>query len=142
MSIKRLLLLAIVSLSFISSNSQNSMSGVNLRKLEIYYLTASEECPSVREIAYYTKQVVDSLYSSEIKSGTIVEKTINILETENQNFCDKWQIYTNGLMFLAYDITGARKIDMNDFAFSHVPSDINEFKRGIEKEINMFLYQR
>ena len=108
-------------------------------QITIYYLTANEYCPSVEMIEKETKNIIDSLYSKEKTDGIIEEKTLNILLPENKDFTSKWEIYTNGLIFLVTKDSQISKVDLNDFAFTNVPGNIPNFKEGLIKQINQIL---
>lgn len=108
-------------------------------KIEIIYLTANAYCPSVEQIENEAKKVIDSLYVNEKKNGTIIESKLNIMEEKNQDFIHKWEISTNGLIFLVTRNGITEKVDLNDFAFSNVPSDIPFFKEGLAKNISTIL---
>lgn len=112
---------------------------VATNKITIYYLTANEYCPSVEMIEKETKTIIDSLYSKEKAEGIIEEKTLNILLPENKDFTSKWEIYTNGLIFLVTKDNQTSKVDLNDFAFTNVPGNIPYFKEGLVKKINQIL---
>lgn len=109
------------------------------KSIEIVYLTANAYCPSVEQIETYTKQVVDSLFSAEKRAGTIIESKLNIFEEKNQDFIHKWEISTNGLVIIVTTGEKKEKLDLNDFAFSYVPSDIPFFKKELENKINLIL---
>lgn len=111
----------------------------NNKKIEIVYLTANAYCPSVEQIEIHTKQVVDSLFGKEKDNGTIIEKKLNIFDDKNQDFIHKWEISTNGLVFIVSNGDKKEKVDLNDFAFSYVPSDITYYKKELENKIKSIL---
>lgn len=109
------------------------------QRINVVYLTANAYCPSVEQIENATKAVLDSLYKKEKASGVIVEKKLNIMEDANQDFIHKWEISTNGLVLLVQDNENTNKVDLNDFAFSNVPSDVPFFKKGFATKIDSIL---
>ena len=109
------------------------------KRIEVIYLTANAYCHSVEQIEKEAKSVIDSLFVTEKNSGTIVERKLNIMEEANQDFIHKYEISTNGLIFLVHDNEKCEKIDLNDFAFSNVPSDIPAFKKGLAGKIQDIL---
>lgn len=107
--------------------------------IEVVYLTANAYCPSVEQIAKETKTVLDSLYTKEKETGIITESTYNIMEEKNQDFIHKWEICTNGLILLVHRDDKCEKVDLNDFAFSNVPSDTPYFRKEFANKINVIL---
>lgn len=128
---QKLLFLCFVLLSFLSVKAE--------RKIEVIYLTANAYCPSVEQIEREAKVVIDSLYKTEKENGVIIERKLNIMEDANQDFIHKWEISTNGLVLLVHDNATCEKVDLNDFAFSNVPSDIPFFKNGFAEKIKDLL---
>ncbi|MBO4332866.1 MAG: hypothetical protein J5875_06835 [Paludibacteraceae bacterium] len=123
----KLLFLFLGFYTFFSANAE--------KKIEVIYLTANAYCPSVEQIENEAKTVIDSLYKTEKANGTIIERKLNIMEEANQDFIHKWEISTNGLILLVHDDNTTKKVDLNDFAFSNVPSDIPFFKNGFAEKI-------
>lgn len=116
------------------------MLNINAQKrIDIYYLTANAYCPSVDQIENETKVVLDSLFKAELADSSIVTHKINIMEPTNKEFVNKWNIYTNGLLFLYTKDGNTTKIDMNDFAFTNVPGDIPNYHKELAKQIKDLL---
>ncbi len=109
------------------------------KSIDVIYLTANAYCPSVEEIEREAKSVIDSLFIVEKTNGTIIERKLNIMEEANQDFIHKWEISTNGLVLLVHNNGVTEKVDLNDFAFSNVPSDIPFFKKGFAEKIKEIL---
>ena len=110
--------------------------------IEVYYLTANAYCPSVEEIEHETQTVLENEFKQQLTDSTIVTKKFNIFDPSWQDFTRKWEISTNGIMLLAYENGEPRKIDLNEIAFSNVPSDVDNYRKTIKDTIYKLLLQK
>ena len=110
--------------------------------IDIYYLTARDSCPTVNLIEKITNNILQQNYDYEIQNKIIVKHKINIFENKNQEFVKKWDIYTNGIMLLHSINNDTTKLDLNDLAFSNIPSDSANYKKEFIKLIEEFLNKK
>ncbi len=125
--IKYIFTFVLALLSSISVWSQN--------RIEVVYLTANAYCPSVDQIEFETKYVLEYEYKAYKDAGIITESRLNIFDESSQEFVRKWEISTNGIIIILHSNKGAQKIDLIDMAFSNVPSDIPNYRKEFSNTI-------
>ena len=107
--------------------------------LEIYYFYSDHYCPSDEQIQLETKKVVESAFAKELEEGKIVLKNLNFMAPENQAIAEKFEIGWSSLIFNKKENGKEEVINLNDFAFTNVPSDPEKFKTGLEQKIKELL---
>ncbi len=107
--------------------------------LEIYCFYSDHYCPTDVQIQQETKQVVEFFFTKEINEGKIVLKNLNFMSPENQAIAEKFEIGWSSLIFNKKDNGKEEVINMNDFAFTNIPSNPEKFKTGLEQKIRELL---
>jgi len=107
--------------------------------LEIYYFYSDHHCISDEQIQLETKTVVESVFAKELEEGKIVLKYLNFMSPENQAIAEKFEIGWSSLIFNKKENENEEVINLNDFAFTNVPSNPEKFKTGLEQKIKELL---
>lgn len=63
-------------------------------RIVVYYFRNNKRCPSCFKIENFSKAAVEEGFASEVKSGRMEWKMINIQDPGNEFYIDKYQIYT------------------------------------------------
>ena len=88
-----------------------------------------------RQIEKHTKELLDSLYSTEMANGTIVYRTIDISQKENQDIADKYEVTWSSLFINKWDNGKKKPNNMSEYAFSYAKGQPDTFKTGIKDKI-------
>jgi hypothetical protein len=68
------------------------------RIVRVYYFHTTFRCPTCRKIEEYTKSAIISAFATEIKSGTIAWKALNVEEPQNRHFMDDYKLFTKSVV--------------------------------------------
>lgn len=128
-------ILATIMLLFVSCNS----NGQNPKKetansnttstIQVIQFHSEHRCVTCNLIEKLTKETLQ-------KFPAISFTLINVDDKKNDKMAAKFEA-TGTALFIYNPKTGAKK-DMTDFAFMNANSKPDEFKKGLEKEINAF----
>ena len=125
-----LLFVSLIACQFLSANET---------VIEIYYFYSDHYCPSDVQIQQETRTIVESAFAKELEEGKIVLKYLNFMSPENQVVAEKFEIGWSSLIINKRGNGQEEAINMNDFAFTNVPSNPEKFKAGLEEKIRELL---
>ncbi len=74
----------------ITCNTIVSPKDVNIEKLEIYHFHGTHQCYSCKTVGAYAKEIVNTYFADEVKSGKIVFDHINRDLPENKDLVIKY----------------------------------------------------
>lgn len=80
-----------------ASDSLQTQIG-NKRRLIVYYFHGTQRCSNCIKIESYAKEIVDSVFSTQLKDSTIVWRLVNTDEDTNKHFRDDYQLYTKSVV--------------------------------------------
>ena len=86
-----LLCLGLVAVSFAADNPM-------AEKVYAYYFHGSMRCATCYKLEQYSKEAIESNFKSELASGKVEFKVINIEEKGNVHFINDYQLYTKALV--------------------------------------------
>lgn len=67
-------------------------------QVAVYYFHGTFRCSSCLRIEQYSKEAVEKYFGSELKSGKLVFKAINVEEKGNEHYIDDYRLYTKSLI--------------------------------------------
>lgn len=67
-------------------------------KVYAYYFHGSMRCSTCYKLEQYSKEAIESNFKSELASGELEFKVINIEEKGNAHFINDYQLYTKALV--------------------------------------------
>ena len=106
--------------------------------VEVLYFHSKQRCASCIAIEKYTKELVDSAYTEELKNGKLVFKSVDI--TKDEQMADKYEVSWSSLILVDYGKNGEEKVEnMTEFAFATARNTPEKFKNGIAEKINRML---
>lgn len=132
---KQYLLLSVFLSLFLFTSAQNPI-------VEVYYFHADERCESDLQIEQETKNVIDHAFKEEIANGTVVLHIVNFMSPENQAITDKFEIGWSSLVLNKIESKEEEKIDINEFAFTNIPANPDNFRSGLEQQIRQILQNK
>lgn len=107
----------------------------NPDRIEVLYFHGAQRCITCRAIEKHTKELLDSLYSTEMANGTIVYRTIDISQKENQDIADKYEVTWSSLFINKWNNGKEKPNNMTEYAFSYAKGQPDTFKTGIKDKI-------
>ena len=100
-------------------------------KVVVYYFHITNRCNTCRKIEAKTIKTLDSLFSKEIKEGTLKFASYNCEIDENKELVKKYDAYGATLaVTISTDGTEIKTEDLTNWAFSTVNKTV-----GYEKEL-------
>ena len=107
----------------------------NPDRIEVLYFHSAQRCITCRAIEKHTKDLLDSLYSTEMTNGTIVYKAIDISKKKNQTMADKYEVTWSSLFINKWDNSKEQVNNMTEYAFSYAKGQPETFKTGVKEKI-------
>jgi hypothetical protein len=103
-----------------------------------YYFHGTRRCPSCLKIEAYTKEAIDSGFTTELKDSLLIWNVVNTDEDSGKHFLEDYQLYTKSVIL----------VDMHDNKQAHwknlekvweLLGDKELFKKYIREEITAYL---
>ena len=120
-TIKFLTVLAI-SLIFTSCNGQDKSKTISSNdsssKIEVIDFYGTHRCVTCKAIEASAKYTVDTYFADEQKKGTVVFKTVNVDEKENEKIAKRFEAAGTALFLNVIKDGKEKHIDLTDFGFS------------------------
>jgi hypothetical protein len=107
--------------------------------VEVFYFHADERCESDLQIEAECRNIIETVFSNEIKEGKIVFKAINFMNPENKAIAEKFEIGWSTLLINKIKNGEEELINLNDFAFTNIPANPINFRKGFENQIKQLL---
>lgn len=64
----------------------------------VYYFYGALRCSSCLKIEQYSREAIEKYFGSELKSGKLVFRAINVEEKGNEHFMSDYRLYTKSLV--------------------------------------------
>ena len=140
-TIKFLTVLAI-SLIFTSCNGQDKSKTISSNdsssKIEVIDFYGTHRCVTCKAIEASAKYTVDTYFADEQKKGTVVFKTVNVDEKENEKIAKRFEAAGTALFLNVIKDGKEKHIDLTDFGFSkgrNQEAFAKELKAKIDTEL-------
>ena len=63
-----------------------------------YYFHGNYRCPNCLKIEAYSREAIQTGFSSELKNGSLEWRVVNVDEPENRHFIQDYQLYTKSVI--------------------------------------------
>jgi hypothetical protein len=122
----------------IDTNSSTTASSENSHQLVVYYFMSTYRCPSCIYIEKTTKTVVEGVFASQVKSGRMIFKAINIDTPENKHYDKDYKLYAQSVILS--DVKDGKELRwLNLDKIWKLLNNDKAFQEYIVKEINGYL---
>lgn len=102
--------------------------------VEVLYFHGARRCVTCMAIEANTREVIESAYAEELKSGRLLFRSVDI--SEERAIAEKYEVSWSSLIIVDYDKSGKeRATDLTEFAFGHARKAPEEFKAGLSERI-------
>lgn len=102
--------------------------------VEVLYFHGARRCATCMAIEANTREVIESVYAEELKSGRLLFRSVDI--SEERAIAEKYEVSWSSLIIVDYDKSGKeRATDLTEFAFAHARKAPEEFKAGLSERI-------
>lgn len=104
-----------------TGNAQNKTAENQVKKnsIEVFNFHSTNRCGTCKAIEANTIYTLNNYFSTELKSGKIKHKIINLDEKENKHLGEKFQVYGTSLFLNVITDGKEKQIDLSAFAFKN-----------------------
>jgi hypothetical protein len=107
-------------------------------KVVAYYFHGVMRCPTCHKLEQYSKEVIENNFKSELASGKLEFKAINVEVKGNEHFVDDYQLYTKSLV-LSLVKSGKEVRSKNLAAIWELVGNKDKFNGYVKEEVTGFL---
>jgi hypothetical protein len=106
------------------------------KRLDVYYFHRTSRCPTCLSIEENTRKLLESSFGSELKSGKLTFRAINLDEKGSDALAEKFQAFGSALHLNLVNGGKETDTDLTSFAFSYSRYQPDKFMEGLRKEIS------
>jgi hypothetical protein len=108
------------------------------KQLVVHYFMSTYRCPSCIYIEKTTKAVVENVFTTQVKSGRVIFKAINIDEPVNKHYDKDYKLYAQSVILS--DVKDGKELRwLNLDKIWKLLNNDKAFQEYIAKEINSYL---
>ncbi len=121
-----------------AKNESKAEGQVKNDVVEVLYFHGKQRCATCMAIEKNTKDLLETTFSNQLKTGEVVFKSVDI--TEEETLADKYEVSWSSLIIVDYDKNGKEDAtNLTEFAFGNARTNPDNFKKGVEEQINTML---
>ena len=121
-----------------SHNSSDSHKAVK-DHTEVVYFHGKQRCATCMAIEENTQEVVNTLFSNEVKNGELVFRIVDISTAEGEALADKYEVTWSSLFVNKWKDGNESSSDMTKFGFGNARNNPDKFKQGLADKIRQSL---
>lgn len=107
--------------------------------VEILYFHGKQRCITCMAIEKNTKEAIETQFAEEMKNGSVVFKTIDISQPENEKIAEKYEVTWSSL-FISKWKDGKEVYDnLTEYAFANARKNPEAFKSNIADKVRKAL---
>ena len=130
-----LLFCTLIATGSLALSAQDAPEGAP--KVEVYYFHATMRCPTCLAVEEQTRKTLDDGFSTELKSGEIQLKVLNLEEKENKSLVEQFEIGWSSLIL--YVPASDKTVNLTEDAFANARTHPDDFRAELEKKIRELL---
>lgn len=111
------------------------VNGQETSKVEVYYFHLNNRCATCKAIENVTTLTLKNNFATQMKSGQIVFKSVNIEKKASKALVKKLKVKGQSLVLYR----GDKKTDLTTLGFQYARTKPKEFEEIIIKEIKQLL---
>lgn len=125
-----------------SSNSNNASNETNVfldDGIVVYNFHMAIRCISCVAIEEATIKTLNTYFAEELKSGKIKQLTLNLEETANSKFAEKYEAVGSGLIITSLKNGKEKTVDLTADGFKYAENQEDKFIEIVKTNINNLL---
>lgn len=107
--------------------------------VEVLSFHGAKRCITCRAIENLTKEVVESDFAEEVKSGKLKMRIIDITSKEGEAIADNYEVATSSLYINKWSEGKESRNDMTRLGFTKAKNSPEEFKAEVREKIALLL---
>ena len=108
-------------------------------RVEVLYFHGKQRCITCAAIEKNTKETMETLFANELKDGSLVFKSIDISQTENEEITNKYEITWSSLFITKWKNGKDSTENLTKYAFAKALSAPDTFKANVTQKIRQLL---
>lgn len=115
------------------SEQSNAKSDVT----EVLYFHGKQRCATCMAIEQNTKELIETVFADQIKSGKMVFKIVDI--TKDEKLAEKYEITWSSLVLVDYSSGKETAENLTEFAFANARKNPEKFKAELKTKLETLL---
>ena len=107
--------------------------------VEVLYFHGKQRCITCAAIEKNTKETVETLFADELKDGSLVFKSIDISQSENEEIINKYEVTSSPLLNKKSKNSKDSTENLTEYAFAKALSAPDTFKANVTQKIRQLL---
>lgn len=107
--------------------------------VEVLYFHGKQRCITCAAIEKNTKETVETLFADELKDGSLVFKSIDISQSENEEIINKYEVTWSSLFITKWKNGKDSTKNLTEYAFAKALSAPDTFKANVTQKIRQLL---
>lgn len=135
---KKLLMIFALIVGLMSCGSgDNTANGQSPQKdrVEVIYFHGKQRCATCMAIENNTEEVINNLFSNELKKGAVVFKIVDISTPEGEEIADKYEVTWSSLFVNKWKDGKETRNNMTEFGFGNARNNPDVFKTRLADKI-------
>lgn len=108
-------------------------------RVEVIYFHGKQRCPTCMAIEDKTREVMNTMFTDELRSGVLVFKVVDLSTAEGEKIADKYEVTWSSLFVNKLKDGKETRNNMTEFGFSNVRKNPDAFKKGLADNIRQSL---
>lgn len=108
-------------------------------RVEVIYFHGKQRCPTCVAIEEETKKVIDSLFASEIKEGSVVFRIIDISTADGEEIANNYEVTWSSLFVNDWKNGSESRENLTEFGFATARAYPDSFKTVLTETIRKSL---
>jgi hypothetical protein len=102
---------------------------------EVYYFHMARRCMTCQTVEKVAEESVRNLYPDQVKSGTVVFKSVNIEDKSNKALLKRLKVTGQSLLI----VNGGEKADLTDKAFMYAVKEPEKLKAEMKSVLAKYV---
>lgn len=142
---KRTILLTAMSLLVSACGNNSAQNNTTTEEqpekdhVEILYFHGKQRCATCMAIESNTEEAIKTQFADELENGTVIFKTIDISDPENEKVADKYEVTWSSLIIGKWKDGKETYENLTEFAFANARTSPDTFKSGLTEKVKELL---
>ena len=107
--------------------------------VEVLYFHSKKRCVTCMAIEKYTQEVVETEFANQLADNSVVYRSIDISEAENEAIADHYEVTWSSLFVVQWHDGKEIYDNLTEYAFANARNNTDEFKDNLTDKINQLL---
>lgn len=107
--------------------------------VEVLYFHGKQRCATCVAIEKNAKEAIETQFANELKSGTVVFKSIDISKAENEKIAEKYEVAWSSLFICRWKDGKETYKNLTEYAFANARTAPDTFKSGVIEKVKALM---